>query len=498
MLSLRAVLSTAIVAAIVAACVTASPTLANGVASAWDLPETGGVTAIAAYDNPNSPGIVAAQNGRIVLFMFNGKKRLLTGKHLPKLNSEIGSTEAIRGFEDGPADYAKFNNPRGLAVDKAGNIFVADTDNHLIRHLDLQTKQVTTIAGDPHTTFSRPTNSYLGSLTTYSGDFQDGPADKALFNHPSAVAIDADGNLVIADTHNSCIRYLNLNDRTVSTIAGSAEPGSFRHDDGHADGHPTQAKFSRPRGLAIDSESGAIYVADTGNHLIRRFDRVKQEVTTVAGGSKSEQKSGSVDGPAEQAKFNEPHSLAFGPNRNIVITDSGGSGSVREFNRTTQTVKTITMRVRSDIDQTPTSGLFLARNVVTWPNGALFVSTADNVKLIVSANDPFEDHLLGLLRDVTGKRWERLQTLRHQTNSNSHNLAKALTETQPTATTAPTNHLACLPLDLRKQLQISAVVNSIDEFRVMLALNKVGAECPKEAKRPKRRIPAPSVQQEPF
>ena len=154
------------------------------------------------------------------------------------------------GFADGHGRAAAFNTPSALAVDAASNLFVADTSNHAIRRI--------TPAGD---------------VTTVAGDGEPGRADgrgrDARFNGPIGVAVARDGRVLVADTYNDCIRTIAA-DGEVTTLAGSAP--------GYRDGRIEDALFDTPSGVGID-DSGAIYVADTGNDAIRRI--ADGEVTTI-------------------------------------------------------------------------------------------------------------------------------------------------------------------------------------------------------------------------
>jgi sugar lactone lactonase YvrE len=159
----------------------------------------------------------------------------------------------VRGFADGAGDRAQFSTPSGLALAADGTVYVADTGNHAIRRITPD-GVVTTVAGDG------------------TPGFADGPADQARFNGPIGVAVAPDGRIVVADTYNDRIRAIDARG-TVSTLAGSGLPGT---DDGIA----AAASFDTPAGVAVDAR-GMVYVADTGNGLVRIVDRDRR-VTTPA------------------------------------------------------------------------------------------------------------------------------------------------------------------------------------------------------------------------
>lgn len=158
------------------------------------------------------------------------------------------------GMIDGPAAASRFGDPFGVATDRAGNLFVADAG---------AASRIRRIAPD-------------GRVVTFAGSrsgFADGPAAVAAFDTPSALAIDRHGNLYVADTGNNAIRKL-APDGSVSTLAGGGEPG-------YRDGVGRAARFDGPVGVAVDA-AGDVYVADTYNDRIRRI-KPDGTVTTVAG-----------------------------------------------------------------------------------------------------------------------------------------------------------------------------------------------------------------------
>jgi sugar lactone lactonase YvrE len=184
------------------------------------------------------------------------------------------------GSADGTGSAARFNSPGGVAVDNAGNTYVADTVNSTIRKIT-PGGVVTTFAG-----LAGSTGSANGTGST------------ARFNSPVAVAIDSVGNIFVADTNNSTIRKITPA-RVVSTFAGLA--GST----GSANGTGSTARFNFPSALAVDSTNN-IYVADTGNSTIRKITPARV-VSTLAGLAGSP---GSANGTGSAARFNFPGGVA--------------------------------------------------------------------------------------------------------------------------------------------------------------------------------------------
>ena len=193
------------------------------------------------------------------------------------------------GFSTAPARGAKFNAPRGIAVVPGAGRYVADSGNHLIRYLPLK-GDVVAWAGSPA----------LGP------GFVDGPREQARFSSPLDVWWSPTLGLFVADAGNHRIR--RVSDDGVSTHAGSTA--------GYADGLMDAARFNRPSGV-VGAPNGAIYVADTDNHRIRRI--FAGQVTTVAGDGKP----GFSDGPAAGARVNLPTSVAVALDGSLLVADRG-------------------------------------------------------------------------------------------------------------------------------------------------------------------------------
>lgn len=197
------------------------------------------------------------------------------------------------GRVDGTGSAARFNAPVGLAVDANGNVFVADTQNQTIRKIT-SGGVVTTIAGTG------------GSVGT-----ADGVGAAARFNNPYGIVVDPSGNLFVSDTSNHTIRMITAGG-VVTTVAGQAGNG------GNGDGAGTLARFNLPTGLALDA-SANLFVADFNNVLIRRIN-LGGVVSTVAGSAGA---SGSADGAGGAARFLNPFGVAVDSSGNIFVADSG-------------------------------------------------------------------------------------------------------------------------------------------------------------------------------
>jgi sugar lactone lactonase YvrE len=225
----------------------------------------------------------------------------------------IAGTHSTFGSADGVGAAASFNLPWGLALDGAGDLFVADNGNSTIREIALASAQVTTVAGQ---------------VGLFGGEDGTGPA--ALFAFPEGLAADALGNVYVADTNFSTIRKILVGTADVSTIAGSP-PAS-----GTADGVGSAARFAGPSGLRSDG-SGILYACDTGGDTVRRIVVATGEVTTIAG---APGQSGSDDGVGPAARFNGPWGVAPDGSGNVFIADSL-NGTIRKLVPSTGEVTTI-------------------------------------------------------------------------------------------------------------------------------------------------------------
>ncbi len=194
----------------------------------------------------------------------------------------------VRGYADGPGAVAEFYNPEGVALDASGNLYVADLHNNRIRKISPE-GVVSTVAGSG------------------ASGADDGKGANASFNSPYDVAVDAIGNVYVADTHNNLIRKINRGG-VVSTLAGSGAQGA-------ADGRGNAASFYRPVGLGIDA-SGNIYVADGNNYKIRKVT-AQGVVTTLAGSGEF----GSDNGPGATATFAGPSDVAADISGNLYVAD---------------------------------------------------------------------------------------------------------------------------------------------------------------------------------
>jgi sugar lactone lactonase YvrE len=195
------------------------------------------------------------------LYISNGPDRVWkVYLNIGIITTFAGAGGSRHSGDDGPAVLAQLDQPEGLAVDAAGNLYIAARGEHRIRKVDAKTGIITTIAGA-----SSGNNTGNLGIVVYQGGFSGdgGPAINALLNDPEDLSVDAAGNVYISDTQNHRIRRIDAATGIIHTIAGTGVKG-FSGDGGLA----TDAEISFPAGLAVDS-AGRIYFADEANQRIR-------------------------------------------------------------------------------------------------------------------------------------------------------------------------------------------------------------------------------------
>lgn len=235
-------------------------------------------------------GVATDQEGNVyVADMQNGTVRKITGEGFA---GSFAGTAGNPGSANGDGPNAQFFGPQGIAVDGGGNVFVADTANGTIRRITPE-GTVNTLAGSP-TNF----NSF------------DGAGAAAQFYRPEAVAVDAAGNVYVADAWNHTLRKITPAG-VVSTLAGLAgNPGS-------ADGTNSKARFHRPAGIAVDTATN-LFVTDSLNHTIRKITP-DGTVSTIAGLAGVW---GGADGTNAAARFYQPQGIVAA-SATLFVADSG-------------------------------------------------------------------------------------------------------------------------------------------------------------------------------
>jgi sugar lactone lactonase YvrE len=304
--------------------------------------------------------------------------------------STFAGLAGVSGSADGTGSVARFYQPQGVAVDTAGNVYVADTGNYTIRKIT-SAGAVSTLAGSPgisgstdatggsarfyepegiavnntgtilyvadtwNHTIRQVTSS--GTVTTFAGSAgnfgtNNGTGSSAQFYQPQGIAVDSAGNVYVGDTGNQTIRKITSGG-VVTTLAGS--PGNY----GSGDGSGTSARFWVPQGLALDNANN-LYVADSFNNTIRKVTS-SGVVTTLAGTAGS---FGTADGTGAAARFWLPQSTAVDGSGNLYVADSA-NGTIRKITSGAAVVTTLAGSASTgNTDDTGSAARF------DWPSGA--------------------------------------------------------------------------------------------------------------------------------
>ena len=274
----------------------------------------GGIATAATLAYPRGVAADAAGNVYIADTVNQRIRKVTAGTH--NITTVAGNGNYGSSGDGGPATSAELDYPEGVAVDSAGNIYIADTINQRIRKVSASTGIITTVAG----------NGAYG----YGGD--GGPATSAALEYPQGVAVDAAGNIYIADTGNLRIRKVTAGTGIITTVAGNGGYG-YGGDGGAA----TSAELDSPESVAVDS-AGNIYIADTDNGRIRKVFASNGYIFTVAGNAKY---GFSGDGgPATSAALDYPNGVAVDSAGDIYIADSDNH-RVREVTASTGIISTI-------------------------------------------------------------------------------------------------------------------------------------------------------------
>ena len=303
---LRRSCSALILAALAAAVAGAQPAddwIIETVAGRPDFRGDGGMATAARLNLPT--GVAVDGSGNLYIADRNNS-RIRKVDAAGVISTVAGDGTEGFGGDGGPAVAAQLYRPEGVAVDGAGNLYIADSSNYCIRKVDAA-GVITTVAGDG----------------TYGFGGDGGPAVAAQLSLPSGVAVDGAGNLYIADTLNHRIRRVN-SAGAITTVAGYGSTGEGGGGFGGDGGPAAAARLSFPYGVAPDG-AGNLYIADLGNNRIRKVDAAGV-ITTVAGSGRSGlgmEGFGGDGGPAMAAQLNLPFDVALDGAGNLYIADLG-------------------------------------------------------------------------------------------------------------------------------------------------------------------------------
>lgn len=288
------------------------------------------------------------------------------------ITTVAGTGRSTDGGPGGPALSTNIGNPFGVEIGPDGALYITEVSNHRVRRLDLKSNQLTTVAGC--------------GRKGYSGD--GGPATSAELNEPYEVRFDRQGNMYFVEMQNHLIRRVDAQTGRIATVAGTGQSG-YAGDGGQA----RQAQFRQPHSIGLD-DRGCLYVADIGNHRIRRIDLAQGTIESIAGnGEKALPRDGepardwpllgprALDvrgrtlwialregnsvwrmdldklvlehvagtgkkgftgdgGPAREATFNGPKGVAVGPSGTVYVVDTENH-AVRRIDVTSGTIDTV-------------------------------------------------------------------------------------------------------------------------------------------------------------
>jgi DNA-binding beta-propeller fold protein YncE len=305
--------------------------------------------------------------------------------------------------------------PFGVEIGPDGGLYICEVENHRVRRLDLATKELTTVAGS--------------GQRGYSGD--GGPATKAELNEPYEVRFDKAGNMLFVEMKNHLVRKIDAQSGTISTVAGTGKAG-FGGDGGPA----TKAHFSSPHSIALDADDN-LYIADIGNHRIRKVDGRTGVISTLAGnGERKQPQAGAIGpdkpmigpralftdggtlwialreghsvwkldlassefahvagtgkrgftgdgGPAASATFDGPKGIAVGPDKAIYVVDTENH-AIRRIDLASGTIATISgmgpQHQGGDGDGGPATKATMDRphGICVGPDGAVYIGDTNN------------------------------------------------------------------------------------------------------------------------
>jgi sugar lactone lactonase YvrE len=312
----------------------------------------GGPAVEAQVNNPY--GLTTGPDGALYICEIGNHRIRRVDLSTKRISTVAGSGKKGYSGDGGPALSADLNEPYEVRFDRAGNMYFAEMQNHVVRRVDAKTRVISTVAGT--------------GVAGFAGD--GGPAEKALLRQPHSIAFDPQERLLICDIGNLRIRRVDLKTGVIETWAGTGEkkptpdgapisgtplngPRAITADrDGNlylalregntilkidtkagkiyhiagtgetgytGDGGPAKsAKLSGPKGVSW-SPDGSLYIADTESHTIRRIDLASGIITTVVG---TGQKGNGPDGDARQCQLSRPHGIFVSADGHVYISDS--------------------------------------------------------------------------------------------------------------------------------------------------------------------------------
>ena len=264
------------------------------------------------FSGDNGPATTAELDSPTGLALDSAGNLYIADSHNHRVREVAAATGTIKtiagtgaaGFsgDRGLATAAQLDLPTALAIDSAGNVYVADTDNHRVRRIDAGTGMISTVVGN--------------GVEAFAGD--NGPTTAASIDSPNGLALDSAGNLYVADTHNGRVRKVIAATGVISTVAGSGFVSGNIQMFGGDGGAAMVAGLALPRGLTIDA-AGNLYVADSANQRIRRISPSGTITTAVGQGTEA---FAGDSAPAVTASLDSPRAVAISPAGLVTLADT--------------------------------------------------------------------------------------------------------------------------------------------------------------------------------
>jgi len=293
---------------------------------------------------------------------FNHRVRKVDAKS-GVITTVAGNGKKAFAGDGGPATDAALNEPYGVALDAAGNLFVVDRLNSCVRRVDATTGTIRTVAG-------------TGGKAGFAGD--GGPGDKALLREPNGVCLDGKGKLYVADVADQRVRVVDLKTGRIDTLAGTGVKASA--GDG---GAFTDATFAGPRAVAVGPD-GALYVVEREGNGVRRIDFTTGKITRFAGTGKKGY--GGDGGAAADATFDGPKEIDVDAVGNVDAADTENE-AIRRIDAKTGVVTTVAGSGRSKTpgrgDGGPATAATLGRphGVAVGPDGAMYIADTNSHRI---------------------------------------------------------------------------------------------------------------------